>query len=57
MTDKPRGGYFTQCDAGGFASLYDAPVCPSTARLSKPARWRCDACEKKFGPLPKETPA
>ncbi len=51
-------GYLTQCDQGGWSGFGEKP-CPETRRLSKPGKFRCDACEKIYGPLsaePRPTP-
>lgn len=47
MAMNPRG-YLTQCDSGGHAYWNR---CGATTRLTKPAAWRCEECERKHGKL------
>ncbi len=43
--------FYTQCDGGGYATA-TGRACPQMIKLEKPAKWRCDACVKRFGKIP-----
>ncbi len=46
-------GYLTQCVGPNLSGW--GFVCDNTAKLTKPAKWRCPECVKRYGPLPEVT--